>query len=53
MFPKDKLIVQATISRNHRDELTEIIQKYPHLFSEVRVFLDDFREMSSGASTTG
>jgi hypothetical protein len=37
MLPQDKLIIQATIARNHRDELATIIQNYPHVFSEVRI----------------
>ena len=37
MLAQDKLIVQATITRDHRDELATIIQNYPHVFSEVRI----------------
>jgi hypothetical protein len=37
MLAQDKLIIQATIARNHRDELATIIQNYPHVFSEVRI----------------
>jgi hypothetical protein len=37
MLPQDKLIIQATIARNHRDELATIIQNYPHVFSEMRI----------------
>lgn len=37
MLPQDKLIIQATIARNHRDELATIIQTYPHVFTEVRI----------------
>lgn len=37
MLPQDKLIIQATVSRNHRDELIDIIERHPHVFSEVRI----------------
>ncbi len=37
MSPQDKLIVQATIARRHRDELIEVIEQHPHLFSEVQI----------------
>ncbi|MAS37661.1 MAG: hypothetical protein CL610_26935 [Anaerolineaceae bacterium] len=37
MFPQDKLIVQAAIDRNRRNELIEVIERHPDLFTEVQI----------------
>lgn len=37
MSAQDNLIIQATVARNHRDALIDIIDNHPHVFSEVRI----------------
>jgi len=41
MLPQDKLIAQVTIARNKRDELIEIAERHPDLFSELRIIKPD------------
>jgi hypothetical protein len=37
MLPQDNLIVQVTVARNHRQELVQVIEQHPGLFSEVQI----------------